>query len=97
MGGLCNNGTMGQWDNGAMQQCNNGRSLQSTDAGFAYDAVLAIAIALNRTLEHFKVLNASLSINNFKYLDNQMLEHFKTAIEQTNFKGVTVQFFFLSY
>ncbi|XP_068685324.1 gamma-aminobutyric acid type B receptor subunit 2-like isoform X2 [Montipora foliosa] len=89
MGGLCNNGTMGQWNNATMQQCNNGRSLQSTDAGFAYDAVLAIAIALNRTLEHFKVLNTSLSINNFKYLDNQMLEHFKTAIGQTNFKGVT--------
>ena len=67
-----------------------GIPLQSTDAGFAYDAMWTIATALNRTEDCFKRVKSSLSINNFTYKTKEITEHFKKAINQTNFIGVTV-------
>ena len=61
-----------------------------TDAGFAYDAMWAIATALNRSEEYFKKMRPSLSIKNFTYMSKAMTEHFKNAINETNFIGVTV-------
>ena len=67
-----------------------GTPLQLTDAGFAYDAMWAIANALNRSEEYFKKMKPSLSIKNFTYMSKAMTEHFKNAINETNFIGVTV-------
>ena len=67
-----------------------GTSLKMTDAGFAYDAMWAIATALNRSEEYFKKMRPSLSIKNFTYMSKAMTEHFKNAINETNFIGVTV-------
>ena len=61
-----------------------------TDAGFAYDAMWTIATALNRSEEYFKKMKPSLSIKNFTYMSKAMTEHFKNAINETNFIGVTV-------
>ena len=61
-----------------------------TDAGFAYDAMWAIATALNRSEEYFKKMRPSLSIKNFTYMSKAMTEHFENAINETNFIGVTV-------
>ena len=67
-----------------------GTPLKMTDAGFAYDAMWAIATALNRSEEYFKKMRPSLSIKNFTYMSKAMTEHFKNAINETNFIGVTV-------
>ena len=67
-----------------------GTPLQLTDAGFAYDAMWTIATALNRSEEYFKKMKPSLSIQNFTYMSKAMTEHFKNAINETNFIGVTV-------
>ena len=67
-----------------------GTPLQLTDAGFAYDAMWAIANALNKSEEYFKKMKPSLSIKNFTYMSKAMTEHFKNAINETNFIGVTV-------
>lgn len=67
-----------------------GTPLQLTDAGFAYDAMWAIAAALNRSEEYFKKMKPSLSIKNFTYMSKAMTEHFKNAINETKFIGVTV-------
>ena len=67
-----------------------GTPLQSTDAGFAYDAMWTIATALNRSEEYFKKMKPSLSIKNFTYMSKAMTEHFKNAINETNIIGVTV-------
>lgn len=75
-------------------QIKTGKTLKSTDAGFAYDAVWTIAIALNRTEEYLNRKKSPLSINNFTYVDKELVKHFKVVIEETNFTGVTgpVQF-----
>ena len=70
-----------------------GTPLKMTDAGFAYDAMWAIATALNRSEEYFKKMRPSLSIKNFTYMSKAMTEHFKNAINETNFIGVTVSIF----
>lgn len=65
------------------------KSLKNTDAGFAYDAVWTIAVALNRTEQYFRSINSDHSIGNFSYADNQTVEYLKTAIQETKFTGVT--------
>lgn len=35
-------------------------------------------------------MKAQLSIDNFTYVDNDTAQHFKMAIQNTNFTGVTV-------
>ncbi|XP_044180693.1 gamma-aminobutyric acid type B receptor subunit 2-like [Acropora millepora] len=65
------------------------KSLKNTDAGFAYDAVWTIAVALNRTEQYFRSINSDHSIGNFNYADSQTVEHLITAIQQTKFTGVT--------
>ncbi|KAL9965837.1 hypothetical protein ACROYT_G029691 [Oculina patagonica] len=71
-----------------------GRPLNETDGGFAYDAVWAIALALNRTEEYLKENKSLLSIDNFTYTNKVVMEYFKRSLEETNFTGVTgpVQF-----
>ena len=67
-----------------------GKPLQSTDAGFAYDAMWVIAIALNRTEQYLRRIKSPLSIDNYTYTDQELVEHFKRAIEGSNVSGVTV-------
>ena len=76
--------------NSRYEKLNTGAPLKMTDAGFAYDAMWTIATALNRSEEYFKKMKPSLSIKNFTYMSKAMTEHFKNAINETNFIGVTV-------
>ena len=67
-----------------------GIPLELTDAGFAYDAMWTIATALSRSEEYFNEMKFPLSITNFTFMSKAMTEHFKNAINETNFIGVTV-------
>ena len=61
-----------------------------TDGGFAYDAVWAIALALNRTEKHLREIKSPLSIENFTYVNTDIMEYFNKSLKETNFSGVTV-------
>ena len=59
----------------------------NTDAGFAYDAVWAIALALNTTGQR---LHARTGLENFTYTDHHMAISFKKGLLATRFTGLTV-------
>ena len=67
-----------------------GKPLKETDGGFAYDAVWAIVLALNRTEKILKETKSPLSIDNFTYANTDIMEYFNRSLEETNFTGVTV-------
>lgn len=67
-----------------------GKRLGEADGGFAYDAVWAIALALKRTEEHLRRLTPPLFINNFTYVNADIMEHFNRSLKEINFEGVTV-------
>jgi len=75
---------------GARYEKATGKSLQDTDAGFAYDAVWTLAMALNRTEEYLRETKSWLSIDNFTYSNTEVMEYFNRSLEETNFTGVTV-------
>lgn len=64
--------------------------MQDTDAGFAYDAVWTLAMALNRTEEYLRETKSGLSIDSFTYASTEVMEYFNRSLEETNFTGVTV-------
>ena len=64
--------------------------MQDTDAGFAYDAVWTLAMALNKTEEYLRETKSRLSIDNFTYANTEVMEYFNRSLEETNFTGVTV-------
>lgn len=64
--------------------------MQDTHAGFAYDAVWALAMALNRTEEYLRETKSRLSIDSFTYANKEVMEYLNRSLEETNFAGVTV-------
>ena len=59
-----------------------------TDAGYAYDAVLAIALALNSSNQ--RLHKAGSGLENFTYTDGRAAQTFKSELLNTKFVGVTV-------
>ena len=53
-------------------------------ASFAYDAVWAIAFALNATIAN------GTRVENFTYDNQQIADQLKTAMENVKFKGISV-------
>lgn len=65
--------------------------------GYAYDGIWVMALAINHVIKMFEKENNLDAFFDFKYDDQKMLDHFSKAMNETNFPGVTVSFFFYCY
>lgn len=63
------------------------RELKDLHRGFAYDAVWAMALALNRTIPR---LAPGTSLDKVPYGDKAFTNTLTDALKETNFYGVTV-------
>ncbi|RDD38504.1 Gamma-aminobutyric acid type B receptor subunit 2 [Trichoplax sp. H2] len=63
-------------------------------AGYSYDAIWAIAIALNQSIPRLRLIEKTLE--NFQYDDEDYFNIFKEEIENVTFHGVTGPFSFTS-
>ena len=62
-------------------------------SGFAYDAVVAMTLALNSSAEELARQNKSLS--DFNYNDKEMAQLFKTSLSKVTFTGFSVRIFLI--
>lgn len=60
-------------------------------SGFAYDAVLSIALALNRSAEILARRNKTL--DEFNYTNTEMAQVLKESLSMVKFQGFTVRSF----
>ena len=63
-------------------------------SGFAYDAMVSIALALNRSAEILASRNKTL--DEFNYTDAEMAQIFKESLSTVKFQGFTVSHFICS-
>lgn len=65
-------------------------------SGFAYDAVVAMALALNKSVQTLAAMNKTL--DQFTYNDTKMAQIFKDSLLKVKFQGFSVNtVFFLAF
>ena len=63
----------------------------STFHGYAYDGVWVMARAMDSVLRTLSARGDLARFKNFNYSDTRLLEMFSKAMNETNFRGVTVK------
>ena len=59
--------------------------------GYAYDGVWVMALAIDRVIAALREQGELHRFDNFDYRDEDILELFSKAMNETNFRGVTVR------
>lgn len=60
------------------------------EAPLAYDAVWSVALAFNKTMERLKVKGKGRSLKDFTYTDRDIADEIYSAMNSTQFLGVSV-------
>lgn len=64
------------------------------EAPLAYDAVWSVALAFNKTMERLKVKGKGRSLKDFTYTDRDIADEIYSAMNSTQFLGVSVSVLF---
>ena len=68
------------------------KGVESSDYhGYAYDGVWVMALAIDKVISGLREDNELYRFDNFDYEDEEILNRFSRAMNETNFRGVTVR------